>query len=208
MPDQPDAPRSPRSDDVRTNLERQRRASEARRRRARPVGSGELNPGGGEYLVELPRGPGGTGSAIGDGKDDSMTTIMVPVDGSETAAAAVPVARWLASGLHAEVVLLCVGPDPETRGQARDEDQALERVLAAASAKLTGILVRRRIQLANDPAAGILEAARAEHPDLIVMSTHGRTGWAGFTRRSVAAEVVRAGIAPVTLILPAARAST
>lgn len=190
-----------------SSLSRQQRAPEALKRRAKPVGSGEMNPGGGEYLEQLPRGPAGTGSQIGDGKDDGMTRIMVPVDGSETAAAAIPLARWLASGLHAEVVLLSVGVDPETAAQAEDQEGALNQMLTAASLKLPGIMVRRRIELSNDPAAGILNAAREEHPNLIVMSTHGRSGWAGFTQRSVAAEVVRAGIAPVTLIRPAARAS-
>jgi nucleotide-binding universal stress UspA family protein len=129
-----------------------------------------------------------------------MTTILLPVDGSLLAEAAVPVARWLAQGLNAGIVLVTVGTDPETAEQASDESADLERTLARAASELSPVTVRRRIETNNDPVAGILEAAREEHADLIVMSTHGRTGWSELVQGSVAAEVVRAGIDPVTLV--------
>lgn len=129
-----------------------------------------------------------------------MTTILVPLDGSTLAEVAVPVARWLAFALNAQVVLVTVGPAPETAEQAADEAAALERTLARAAAEFPAVRVYRHIEKDNDPAHGIVTAAREERPDLIVMSTHGRTGWAELVQGSVAAEVVRAGVAPVTLV--------
>lgn len=49
----------------------------------------------------------------------------------------------------------------------------------------------------------ILRAARRERPDLIVLGTHGRTGWARLLLGSVAQRVLRATPAPV-LAVPAA----
>ena len=129
-----------------------------------------------------------------------MTTILLPVDGSVLAEAAVPVARWLARGLNAEIVLVTVGTDPETAEQAVDESADPERTLTRAASELPPVTVRRRIETNNDPDAGILETAREEHADVIVMSTHGLPGWSKLVQESVAAEVVRAGIASVTLV--------
>lgn len=202
MAERQDQVERPEMDAVAASVERERTMSAAMRRRQKPVRSGEANPGGGEYLEELPPGPAGTGSQVGDGRDDAMTKILVPIDGSELAAAAMPVAGWLARGLHASVVLVTVGKDPETSAQAADQLAALERSLTKVSAELLGVFVRRRIEIANAPAEGIIAAAREEHPDLIVMSTHGRAGWSQLVEGSVAEQVVRANVAPVTLIRP------
>jgi hypothetical protein len=78
-------PAPPEFNDVRSHVAAQRAAAKAMRGRERPVRSGELNLGGGEYLETLPAGPAGTGGQVGDGKDDTMTTILVPLDGSELA---------------------------------------------------------------------------------------------------------------------------
>ncbi len=193
-------PAPPELNDVRSHVAAQRAAAEAMRGRERPVRSGELNPGGGEYLETLTACPCRTGGQVGDGRDHTMTTILVPLDGSELAEAAVPVARWLAQGLHAEVVPVSVAIAPETSEQTADESADAERMLRRATSELPGVPVRRRIEATNDSVAGILRAAREERPGLIVMSTHGRTGLSELAQGSVARDIVRAGIAPVTLV--------
>jgi nucleotide-binding universal stress UspA family protein len=56
--------------------------------------------------------------------------------------------------------------------------------------------------LEGDAAAALLEAEPRHRPQLVVMSTHGRTGVARWIRGSVAEKVLRHGSAPVLLIRP------
>jgi len=52
----------------------------------------------------------------------------------------------------------------------------------------------------GDPAKGILEIAEKKKVDLIVIATHGRTGWPHFVAGSVAEKVVRQASCPVLTI--------
>jgi len=131
-----------------------------------------------------------------------MTTLMVPLDGSELSGAALPVAVWLARGLDAEILLLMVGHLPETAVQAAGERVDLTAMLDRAAERLQGLRVRKRIGISNSPSQGIIDVIAEELPDLVVMSTHGRSGWSEFVQGSVAEEVVRAGLTPVTLVRP------
>lgn len=54
------------------------------------------------------------------------------------------------------------------------------------------------------PSAKIIEVARAENVDLIVMATHGRTGLDHLVMGSVAERVVRMAPCPVLTIRPTA----
>jgi nucleotide-binding universal stress UspA family protein len=132
-----------------------------------------------------------------------MTTIMVPIDGSNLSEAALPVAEWLARGLGADITLVMVGHVPETAVQAAGEREDLQRTLQRVSRHVKGLTVHERIGISNSPGQGIIDLIAEEHPDLVVMSTHGRSGWTEFVQGSVAEDVVRAGLAPVTLVHPA-----
>lgn len=131
-----------------------------------------------------------------------MTRILVPVDGSDLSEAALPVAEELAKGLAAEVVLLSVGPPPETTPQAEEERADLQQIVDRAASRLSGVDVRTRIDTGRDPVHGILEAVDEEDIDYVVMSTHGRSGLAEVAEGSVAREVIRAGRVPVMLVRP------
>jgi nucleotide-binding universal stress UspA family protein len=149
----------------------------------------------------LPDSP--TDEADGQPVDKRVSArLLVPVDGSELSAAALPVAEWIGRGLKAEIVLVMVGPIPETSEQAADEQRGLTWTLDRAAQRLSGLPVRKRPAISNSPTRGILDAIVEERPDLIVMSTHGRSGWSELVQGSVAEEVVRAGLAPVTLVRP------
>ena len=56
----------------------------------------------------------------------------------------------------------------------------------------------------GSPSLKIVETAEAEHVDLIVMATHGRTGLSHLMVGSVAERVVRTAPCPVLTIRPAA----
>lgn len=131
-----------------------------------------------------------------------MTTIIVPVDGSRLSHAALPVAKWMADGLDARIVLLTVGAPPETAEQQEEERRRLRANLDVAQQELNGIDVERRTEQSRDPVNGILHAVRDTGADLVVMSTHGHSAIAELIEGSVAEEVVRAGVVPVTLVRP------
>ena len=130
-----------------------------------------------------------------------MTKILIPIDKSAGSRAALPVANWLARGMDADaLILVCVGELPETPELAHEEDRALDQVLSSAATALHDIEVERRVSKAGDPARGIVEVARDEHVDLIVMATHARSALSELAHGSVAEAVVRSGVAPVTLV--------
>jgi nucleotide-binding universal stress UspA family protein len=130
-----------------------------------------------------------------------MSKILVPLDGSDLAEAALPLAERLAIGLDAEVVLVAVGELPEMSEQAHEEGETLKEMLAAAGANLS-TPVRQRVEPAGDPVKGILHAAEEEDIDLIVMSTHGRNWLGELTQGSVANELLRKGRFPLALTRP------
>jgi nucleotide-binding universal stress UspA family protein len=61
--------------------------------------------------------------------------------------------------------------------------------------------VRQKVEIGS-PATNILEEAERESSDLIVMSTHGRTGLAHMLMGSVTEQVVRNACCPVFSIHP------
>lgn len=170
----------------------------------KPVRSGELNPGGGEYEKEQPRGVAGTGGQIGPTQREAEITILVPLDGSALSQAALPVAAWLARRMRARVTLLRIVSAPRGETTSGPEGSSVEQSLEQAASRLAGLAVQRQTDAALDPADSILAAVRREHADLVVMATHSRAGLSELTHGSVAARVVRSGIVPVTLVHPSA----
>jgi nucleotide-binding universal stress UspA family protein len=107
--------------------------------------------------------------------------ILVPLDGSRTAEAAVPVAARLASKRGAQLVLLSVATL-----HARHEPVPAEVEIAPVQ-DARSYLHEARQRLAPDadvvtavwigaPAAAIIRAAHTYGVEMIVMTTHGRSG--------------------------------
>lgn len=123
-----------------------------------------------------------------------VETLIVPLDASELAEAALPYARALRERFAARLLLVRVvdiDAPAEVAAQARDY---LERV-ASQVGQPADFTVRY-----GDPAAEIIDVA-AESPDAtIVMTTHGRSGIGRWLFGSVADRVVRNAGVPVLLI--------
>lgn len=139
--------------------------------------------------------------------------ILVPLDGSEFAEAALPYARSLAECTGGELVLLRVvrqpiyayaGPDPLLSKTLQEDTLAecadyLDHV--AADLKSDGYKVTT--ETGTGPVAEtILEFAQGLGADLIAMSTHGRSGLARWFIGSTADKVMRASTLPVLLTRP------
>lgn len=134
-----------------------------------------------------------------------MKKVLVPLDGSSLSDGIVPhVGRLLGDELH-EVVLLRVLTSPELREVAPGEpavhvDEVREHLaLVGRDLEGRGASVSVSVRV-GDPAVEILAAIQELAPDLVAMTSHGRSGVSRFVRGSVAEQVVRGSPVPVLLV--------
>lgn len=151
--------------------------------------------------------------------DEMMKRILVPLDGSEMAECVLPYVKLLARGLHAKVNLLQVFeprvPDYlvfglESAGalEVEEREAADERKLAVDYlSRIAGPLQAEGLDVSweaveGGAAARIIDLAQFEKAEIVVLSTHGRTGLERAVRGSVAEEVLRGVRVPVLLVKP------
>lgn len=135
--------------------------------------------------------------------------ILIPTDGSQDMETIAEHGVTLATQLGAEIHVLHVVDDrayasvPEdARSQVREtlEADAEDATKALATRALDAELsVTREIRWGNPPASIIAHAAEYDI-DLIIMGTHGRTGYDRYLLGSVAEKVVRAAPVPVLTV--------
>lgn len=124
--------------------------------------------------------------------------ILAPTDLSEPSFQALRKAMAMAKNSEAELVLLCVLPNAETDSKEfGDAQRHLDEVLSdyAPPELSASALVRR-----GDVIGEILSVAKTGNFDLIVMATHGTTGWREFVLGSITGEIVRTAPCPVLTI--------
>ncbi len=141
--------------------------------------------------------------------------LLVPLDGSQLAEAALPSVRALAAKFGSTVTLLRVVRPPDvttsTVGSAMTEVlstlsqynlQEAEAYLREQQRSLRHDVqfVQRRVTMGNSIAQIILDTAASEEVDAIVMSTHGRGGLSRWVFGSVADKVLRQAHVPILLI--------
>lgn len=138
--------------------------------------------------------------------------ILVPLDGSDLAEAALRHAEALALQFGAAVVLLrviispysIVAPDLVLAGTDPDLDQLAahaEQYLRAIASEFRRKGIPVQATLTEGPVAeAILNHAEALDVHLIVMSTHGRGGVSRWVYGSVAERVLQGATCPVLLI--------
>ena len=135
-------------------------------------------------------------------------SILVPTDGSETAAEAVIHALDLATQYDATLHVLSVvdprqfstvGADPSSVLAAVEEGarEAVEEVGAPATE--TDVPVETAVRRGS-PARTITEYATDNDVDLVVMGTHGRSGLDRYLLGSVTERVVRTAPVPVLTV--------
>tara|TARA_R110002072_G_scaffold28182_3_gene90769 strand:+ start:346 stop:1194 length:849 start_codon:yes stop_codon:yes gene_type:complete len=131
--------------------------------------------------------------------------ILVPLDGSKTAAEVLPLVEELARPYAAEVLLLCVErPEvmvaPMGSPAQPDQGRRAREILAPYESMFTtaGIQVRAKVAI-GPPAQWILKVAEEEEIDLLAMTTHGRSGPSRWLFGSVAEKVLRASPCPLVL---------
>jgi nucleotide-binding universal stress UspA family protein len=141
--------------------------------------------------------------------------LLVPLDGSDLAEAALPAASSLAAALGATMVLVSVVPSPgqlvyaEGAGVPVGEYESdrlrrdAEYYLAATAGRLGNELVTSTLVRLGDPATEIAQLANELRAAAVVMATHGRTGLSRVLFGSITGRVVHTGQTPVVLVRPA-----
>jgi len=145
--------------------------------------------------------------------------ILVPLDGSELSECSLEHVKDIAKGCQTSKVILLtvvervVGTGYTWGGVASGEQMAEEaRKMqakasdylnkAAAGLKKEGLSVETRI-LSGEPAESILKfISETNDVDLLIMSTHGRSGPARWAMGSVADRVLRHSSIPVMVVAP------
>jgi nucleotide-binding universal stress UspA family protein len=123
--------------------------------------------------------------------------VVVPLDGSDLAAAALPTARAAATRFGAALAPVAV---------AQDEDDVGRLVDAVAATVDADVAARLEVVVAAEPAKAIAAHADA-HADpggraLVVMSTNGRGRVAGAVLGSVARDVLASATSPLVVVGP------
>jgi nucleotide-binding universal stress UspA family protein len=140
-----------------------------------------------------------------------LDRMLVPLDGSHLAEAAVPLALSLAEKRRAKVRLLHVRELPAfAAGQNVLKPAAAEVYLRAVAGRAgAGSSLEYEVRDAPRPEGvpdGIDAAVRGWEADLVVMATHGRGGASRFWMGSVADRYLRSASVPVLLVRPAEHA--
>jgi nucleotide-binding universal stress UspA family protein len=144
-----------------------------------------------------------------------LRSILVPLDGSQFAEEALPLALRIANRAGASLEILrvrelyalqdshaCWAPyDPAAEAAFKQQEQAyldalVERLQTIAAVPVTCALVGGLVE------GAILRRARTKPADLIVMTTHGRGPLTRFWLGSLADDLVRHGPTPILLVRP------
>jgi ubiquinone biosynthesis protein len=127
------------------------------------------------------------------GDDEAVRTVLVATDLSETAGRAVRFAAEMASRYEAELVVLQV----LVGGAVSRSDAAGE--LEAYVQELEGERKRAAVVSGEDPADAIVDAARRENADVLVVGSVGMSGRREFLLRNVPNRVSHN--APCTVVI-------
>src|SRR4051794_38712001 len=102
-----------------------------------------------------------------------FSTVLVPLDGTPLANAALPLARTVAQACGSTITMLrVVQPDDAVHSeQAIDGLRRIANELAGADVQVTSVVIE-----AETAADAILEQIGARSVDLVIMRTHGRAG--------------------------------
>lgn len=134
-----------------------------------------------------------------------LQKILLPLDGSELAEAAVPYATNLAEQLEAEIYLLHVCP-PEHQAYVHMHQIYINSILAGMSEKMNErgksakpTSIQAEV-VVGDPIKMIFEFAKLKGIDFIALTTHGSSGFKPWAMGNVAEKIVRGSGVPTLLI--------
>jgi nucleotide-binding universal stress UspA family protein len=146
-------------------------------------------------------------------KQRLITNILIPLDGSGLSKQALPVGRELATKLKIPITLFQmahfiypyggdVSPfaDHEKLNEAEEYKVSAEITALEKELKEQGFDVRSKVTSGTDAAREIIDNTKVLGSDLIIMSTHGRSGLERWVMGSVAEKILRYGETNLLLI--------
>jgi nucleotide-binding universal stress UspA family protein len=133
-----------------------------------------------------------------------LKKILAPTDLSDLSAAGVRYACQLAKDIDAELIIFNVAVLDESnaidkREIERHKKQLDEFIAEKVAEAGTGLKIRP-VVVAGQPFGAIVECADNEPTDLIVMSSHGRSGLSRMLIGSVTDKLLRAAPCPVLVV--------
>ncbi len=138
----------------------------------------------------------------------SPDVILVPVDGSQLAETAIEWAAMLAQRCAARLVLFTAVSGDEREalaafatGEGISLEEATQAYLSRVAASVPAeIEVEAEHRVADRPAAAIIDFADAVGASMIVMASHGRSGFTKWLLGSVADKVAQSAPIPVVIV--------
>jgi nucleotide-binding universal stress UspA family protein len=134
--------------------------------------------------------------------------ILATFDESPFSEAILPILTMLAALPDVELDLCSVAEitaafdDDAVSKRRQDLASYLNRIMSRLPAGPTCRVSTEVAMYPMDAATVLVERARSEHSDMIVMATHGRSGVVRMFVGSTADKVLQAGVAPVLLVHP------
>jgi len=134
--------------------------------------------------------------------------LLVPLDGSRAAEAAVAAAAYFAHRNGARVTLLhlveakapaTIHGEPHLRSAA-DADAYLQSVAARYFKRSDAVAIHVHDVAGRNVVRGILDHLDELGPDAVVMSRHGRAGWRRFLFGNIAQRVIARSTTPVLVV--------
>lgn len=133
-----------------------------------------------------------------------LKKILAPTDFSDISAAGVRYACKLAKDTGAEIVVFNVDVlDESNRVDKREMEQHKKRLAEFVAEKIgdAGLgLKMRQVVDAGQPFGAIVDCAEKEGVDLIVMSSHGRSGLSRMLIGSVTDKILRGSPCPILVV--------
>lgn len=137
--------------------------------------------------------------------------ILLPIDFSSSSKAALEMAADLAKHFHAVLHLVNVIPifPTTTMPDVVPEAEFIQETTAFAGEHLAkchaalaarGVKSTSNVEIGNDIAGSILEVVEREHIDMVVISTHGISGWRPLVFGSIAEKVLKLVQCPILLL--------
>jgi len=137
--------------------------------------------------------------------------VLLPIDFSPSSKAALEMATDLALHFHAELFLVNVVPlfstftseyaVPQVQFEQEEKTRAEPRLAKSCAALTTkGVKAGSSVEVGNDIAGSIMEVVEREHIDMVVISTHGISGWQPLVFGSIAEKVVKLVQCPLLLL--------
>jgi nucleotide-binding universal stress UspA family protein len=138
--------------------------------------------------------------------------ILSPIDFSDSSHAALDVAADFATRFGAELLLVHVMPAMEDLPKSVSVfkegkyDESLDDAAAKRLSDLAATLAQKNVKArtevgtADDVGMELVRSAEHNHADLIIIATHGMTGWRNIPFGSVAEKVVKQASCPVLVL--------